>query len=104
MHDVIDTAVSRRALLRGASLLGAGAALGGLPLGARAAFARDGGIAAQWPTVTAMLDKYVSSRKLAGMAAAIGWGTNEPGFIARGKEGLDDPDVVGPDSLSASIR
>ncbi|PKB25935.1 CubicO group peptidase (beta-lactamase class C family) [Novosphingobium kunmingense] len=96
MHDVIDQAVSRRALLRGASLLGAGAALGGLPLVARAA---EDGIAAQWPAVTAMLDRYVSTRKLAGMAAAIGWGTAAPGFILRGKEGLDDPDAIGPDSL-----
>ncbi|MBS0476970.1 MAG: beta-lactamase family protein [Proteobacteria bacterium] len=63
------------------------------------AFAADADIAAQWPAVTAMLDRYVGAHMLAGMAAAIGWGTKAPGFIMRGKEGLDDPDAIGPDSL-----
>ncbi|WP_296680541.1 serine hydrolase, partial [Novosphingobium sp.] len=96
---MIDPSVSRRSMLRGGAMLGAGAALGALPFGAASAWAADVDIAAQWPAVTAMLDKYVSTRKLAGMAAAIGWGSKDPGYILRGKEGLDDPDGVGPDSL-----
>lgn len=96
MHEMIDTALSRRALLRGSAMLGAGAML---PFGAAHALAAEADVAAQWPAVAAMLDKYVSGRKLAGMAAAIGWGTKPAGYILRGKEGLDDPDGVGPDSL-----
>ncbi|MFC0590543.1 serine hydrolase domain-containing protein [Novosphingobium aquiterrae] len=78
------------------AMLGAGTAL---PLGMGRAFAADADVAAKWPAVTAMLDKYVAERKVAGMSAAIGWGTQEPGFIARGKEALGDPDATGPDSL-----
>jgi CubicO group peptidase (beta-lactamase class C family) len=88
--------LSRRALLQGSAMLGAGALM---PVGMGRAFAADVDIAAQWPAVTAMLDGYVSAHKLAGMTAAIGWGTKAPGFIMRGKEGLDDPDAIGPDSL-----
>jgi hypothetical protein len=63
--------LSRRALLQGSAMLGAGALM---PVGMGRAFAADVDIAAQWPAVTAMLDGYVSAHKLAGMTAAIGWG------------------------------
>ncbi|MEQ1542578.1 MAG: serine hydrolase domain-containing protein [Novosphingobium sp.] len=99
MRDLTDPALSRRVLLRNSAALAAGAALGAVPLGARRAFAADADIAGQWPNVAAMLEKYVSDRKVAGMTAAIGWGAKAPGFMMRGKEGLDDPDAVGPDSL-----
>ncbi len=89
--------LSRRAILRGGAILSAGAGLGALPFGSRMALAQDA--AAHWPAVTAMLDSYVSSRKLAGMIVAMGWGTSEPGYIARGREALDDVDVASPDSL-----
>ncbi len=79
-------------------MLGAGSALAALPFGTGRAFAADA-LAARWPVVTAMMDKYVGGGKLANMVAALGWGTAEPGYIARGKEALDDRDVAGPDSL-----
>ncbi len=97
MSEGFNAELTRRALLRGSAIVGAGAALGAMPLGSSRAWAQD--IAAQWPTVTAMLDKYVNAHQLAGMTAAIGWGTREPGYISRGKEGLEDPDPAGPDSL-----
>ena len=53
--------VSRRALLRGGAWLTAGAALAGNPMG-RMALAQGG--AANWQAVTAMVDKYVSERKV----------------------------------------
>lgn len=101
MHEPHDLALSRRNLLRSAGWLGAGAALGGAPLaGAWAkSVAPPENIDAHWPTVTALLDRYVGGRKVAGMVAALGWGTRAPGFIRRGKEGFDDPDGIGPRSL-----
>lgn len=96
--DEADAAIlTRRSLLRGTALLGAGAALGALPFG-RMAFAAEG-VEGQWPTVTAMLDKYVRTRKVSGMIAALGWGDKAPDFIARGREGFDDKDVSSPRSL-----
>ena len=96
-HDVTNL-ISRRSILRGGALLGAGSAISALPFGAGSAFAAED-IAARWPVVTAMLDKYVGGGKLANMVAALGWGTAEPGYIARGREALDDSDIAGPDSL-----
>ncbi len=95
-HDAI--ALSRRNLLRSTVLLGAGAALGGLPWGSRSAHAAAA-LEAEWPRVTAMLDKFVGERKVAGMVAALGWGTSAPGYIVRGREAFDDPDAVGANSL-----
>ena len=91
---------SRRDLLRASALLGGAGLIAGLPLGmqlARAAEIPD--IEAQWPTITAMLDHYVKTRKVSGMVAALGWRDAPPGFIARGLEGFDDKDADGPDSL-----
>ena len=96
-HD-ISSLISRRSILRGGAMLGAGSTFAALPFGAGAAFAADD-LAARWPAVTAMLDKYVGSGKLVNMIAALGWGTAEPGYIARGREALDDTDIAGPDSL-----
>jgi len=97
--DAIQPVLSRRGMLRGSVLLGAGSALGGLPFSSSIAWAAKSDLAARWPSVAAMLDRYVSAGKLVGMAAAIGWGAAPPGFLMRGKEGLDDPDAIGPDSL-----
>ncbi|HQN53850.1 MAG TPA: hypothetical protein PLL44_05415, partial [Novosphingobium sp.] len=54
-------ALSRRTMLRGAALLGAGSLLGGR------AFAQGTGIEGEWPAVTALVERYVKSRKVAGM-------------------------------------
>lgn len=92
--------ISRRNLLRGGAMLGGAGLFGVAPLAAQLARAVEAaGIEAQWPTVTAMLDKYVKSKKVSGMIAALGWHDAPPGYIARGKEGFDDPDADGPDSL-----
>ena len=92
--------ISRRNLLQGGALLGSAGLLGAFPLGARLAMAAEAaGIEAQWPAVTAMLERYVKARKVSGMIAALGWRDAPPGYIARGKEGFDDPDLDGPDSL-----
>ncbi len=85
-------ALSRRSLIRGAALLGASSLLAGRAFAAAAP-------EAQWPAVTAMLDKYVGARKVSGMVAAFGWGSEAPAFIARGSEGFDDKDPGGPSSL-----
>ncbi|HVR91311.1 MAG TPA: serine hydrolase domain-containing protein [Novosphingobium sp.] len=92
--------LSRRAIMRGSAMMGAGALLGTLPFGRALAFAADApSMEAQWPAVTALLDKYVIARQVPGMVAALGWGTAAPGYIARGFEGFDDPDKDGADSL-----
>jgi len=71
-----------------------------MPVWARAALAAEGSpLEAQWPTVTAMLEKYVAERKVAGMVAALGFGQSAPGYISRGKEAFDDPDSAGANSL-----
>ncbi|MDE2595663.1 MAG: beta-lactamase family protein [Sphingomonadales bacterium] len=93
----LDRALPRRALLRGAALLGGTLALGG----PRLAFAADSAalFEAQWPKVTGLLDRYVTARKVPGMIAAFGWGDGPMGSVARGTEGFDDADAVGPNSL-----
>lgn len=89
--------LTRRNLLRGSALLGAGAVLGGLPLsGALAKTLRK---PVQWPAVTALVEGQVASRKVAGMIAALGWNAAAPQYIARGLEGFSDKDLAGPDSL-----
>ncbi len=94
MNAIADHhALTRRAMLRGAAMLGAGALLGGR------AFAQVPGIESEWPAVTALVERYVKSRKVAGMVAALGWGDKEPGFIARGLEGFKDPDPGSAQSL-----
>lgn len=96
-----DPDLSRRHLLRSSALLGAGALLGGLPLTqALAATAvpvsRNG---QSWPAVTALVNKYVGSRQVAGMVATIGWRDEMAQSIMRGTEGFDDADAIGPKSL-----
>lgn len=92
--------LSRRDLLRTGALLGGGLAVGGLPLSSAWARApQAAGIEAQWPKVTALVSKYVADRKVAGTIAALGWGTGDPGYIARGTEGFSDRDQAGANSL-----
>ena len=85
--------LDRRAMIRSAGLLGSGAVLSGLPLfPARAT-------PAAWPRVTALVDRYVGERKLAGAVATLGFGEGPLTPIVRGAEGFDDADPVGADSL-----
>ncbi len=88
--------MSRRALLRGGAWLTAGAALAGTPMG-RVAFARESG--AEWQNVGAMVDKYVSERKVANMVATLGWGDKDPLYIARGTLALGGQVKADADSL-----
>jgi CubicO group peptidase (beta-lactamase class C family) len=101
LHETELLALSRRNLLRTGAWLGAGAAFSALPFGEAFAKAapKPAAMEQAWPTVTAMLDKYVTQRKVAGMVAALGWGSDAPGYIQRGKEGFDDKDVAGATSL-----
>ena len=95
-----DFDFSRRDLLRASALLGGAGMIAGLPFGGTVARAADmAGIEAQWPAVTAILDRYVKARKVSGMVAALGWKDAPPGYIARGLEGFDDKDPDGPQSL-----
>lgn len=91
-----ETAVaSRRGLLRGMGLAGAGLLASGLiPARLLAAAAAE-----PWPNVTALIDKYVGGRKVAGMIAALGWQQDAPQYIARGQEGFDDRDPAAATSL-----
>lgn len=100
MFDSDRLNVSRRNLLRAGALAGAGSLFAGGPLGAALARAAEtGSTEAQWPAVAALLDKYMATGKLAGMLAALGWGTGDPGYIVRGREGFDDKDPERPESL-----
>lgn len=95
-----DLDFSRRDLLRASALLGGAGALAALPFGAALAQAAEPAVAAgQWPTVTALLDRYVTARKVSGMVAALGWRDAPPTFIARGLEGFDDKDPDSPQSM-----
>ncbi|AKM07537.1 serine hydrolase domain-containing protein [Pelagerythrobacter marensis] len=87
-------ALSRRAMLRGGALLGAGAALGTLPFG-RAALAHAG----HWPSVIALADEYVAARKVANMVAVLGWRQRAPDVIARGTLAIGQTAPAGIDSL-----
>lgn len=92
----LDRTVSRRGLIRGGALLGAGAALAGLPL-ARALAATPPPV--PWPHVTGLIERYVQARKVSGMIAALGWQQAAPLFIARGREAFDDRDPNSAQSL-----
>lgn len=97
MHKFNHLALSRRGLLRGGAWLGAGAALTSVTFAQ--ALAQTASTEASWPSVAAMLEKYVSQGKVAGMVAAMGWGNASPRFISRGTEGFDDPDAIAENSL-----
>ncbi len=97
---MMQEGLSRRGLLRTGALAGAGMALGAVPFAARiVSAAQAAGVEAQWPAVTALVGKYVQQRKISGMLAALGWGSNSPSYIARGVEGFGDRDASGADSL-----
>ena len=89
--DFQNTMISRRSLLGASALLAGGTCL--------PRFALAAGTELKWPNVTAMIERYVSARKVPGMIAALGWGSAAPLDIARGTEGTRDADPVGRDSL-----
>tara|TARA_A100001391_G_scaffold78331_1_gene50611 strand:- start:74913 stop:76235 length:1323 start_codon:yes stop_codon:yes gene_type:complete len=72
---------SRRSLLRGGAMLGAGALAGGLPLG-QAAFAQDA--SAQWPRVARFLSDFVDTGKVSNAVVALGWGQSLPEYMGKG--------------------
>lgn len=85
--------VTRRRLLGSLGALAGTAALPHMALASAAAEAR-------FPAVTAMLERYVGTGRLAGMIASIGWGAGEaPLGIARGSLARGAPQPVGMDSL-----
>ncbi|MFC4296122.1 serine hydrolase domain-containing protein [Novosphingobium tardum] len=96
LDNELAVAMSRRAVFRAGSAVAAGLALD--PRLAWAA-APSSATRAMWPNVAAMVDGYVDSGKLPEMLATLGWGARAPEVIAKGKEGLDDADPVGIDSL-----
>ena len=86
--------VSRRSFLRSGALLGAGAALGSLPLGS-AAWAQ----ANRWSSVAKLANDYVSARKVANIVAAIGFGQAAPEVVEVGTLALGQTVPAGIDSL-----
>lgn len=89
--------LSRRALLRGGTLLVGGAALSGLPFG-RALLAHD--VAESWPNVAALADRYVYERKVANMFLTFGWGMQPHAHtVGGGTLSLARPTPVDENSL-----
>ena len=97
-RDFDDVTLSRRSLLRGGAMFGAGAALSGLPLGS-ALLARTDAARAAWPAVSALVDKHVDARQLANVVAVMGWGERDPMAIAKGNLAIGQTAPAGLDSL-----
>jgi CubicO group peptidase (beta-lactamase class C family) len=91
------TQMSRRSLLRGGAMLGAGAAFAGLP--GAGLLAQTAAPRSSWPAVAAMVDKYVDERKVANMVATLGWGQRDPLVIAKGTLAIGQAAPAGLDSL-----
>ncbi len=96
-NDLASPELSRRSLLRFSALLAGGAALGGLPFG-RAALAHD--VTESWPSVAALADKYVASRKLANLMMTFGWDQQPHAHtVGGGTLSLARPGAVDENSL-----
>lgn len=93
LTSLTEASLSRRALFGNAALLGLGAALA-----PHAAFAKSAA-GARFPNVTAFVEGYVTKRKVPGMLAALGFGTDKATVIARGTEGFNDRDVQSLDTI-----
>jgi CubicO group peptidase (beta-lactamase class C family) len=74
---------TRRQWLGGAVALGAGVALGELPLMAQSS--------PGWSDVRQIVSRYVASGKVANMVAALGFGGAEPTIVAAGVDGFTGP-------------
>jgi CubicO group peptidase (beta-lactamase class C family) len=85
--------VSRRALMGGMALAGAGALL------PRAALAWKVDGAALYPATNAFIKGFVDRRELAGTLAAIGKGQEAAVFLGAGVQSNDSATPVGPDTL-----
>lgn len=85
--------VSRRALMGGMALAGAGALL------PRAALAWKVDGAALYPATNAFIKGFVDRRELAGTLAAIGKGQEGAVFFGAGVQSIGDAVPVGPDTL-----
>ena len=85
--------VSRRALMGGMALAGAGALL------PRAALAWKVDGASLYPATNAFIKGFVDRRELAGALAAIGKGQEAPVFFGAGVQSNDSATAVGPDTL-----
>ncbi|MFT4026934.1 MAG: serine hydrolase domain-containing protein [Novosphingobium sp.] len=91
--------LTRRGLLAGGAALAGAGLLPRWTLAAPTTAAPPASIDRQWPKVAAMLDGYVSSRKLAGAQAAFGWGAGPMSTVSRGVLGFENPVPLTPDSL-----
>ena len=89
------TIVSRRMLLHGGALAGAGAALAMVP-GSRLLAQAP---AIPFPNVAKLIERYVDSGKVANMVVALGMEPADPSFLARGTLAIGQPARAGADSL-----
>lgn len=95
-REFAEPNLSRRSLLRGGAWLTAGAAFAGMPLGSAAMAQSTTG---NWRNVAAMVDTYVSERKVANMIATLGWGQQDPLHIAKGALALGGTAIADADSI-----
>ena len=89
--------ISRRTMLRGSAMLGAGAFASTMPF-ASPAYA-SAAAEARWPGVTNFVKAFVDEGKVAGMVATLGLGQGEAETIAAGARTFGDAGAVGPDTL-----
>ena len=87
--------ISRRSVLRSGALAGAGAFAPSLPLGSAA----WGQGANAWPSVAALVDRYVGGGMVANMVTAVGVGEATPHTISRGQRAFSGGGAVDANSL-----
>lgn len=88
--------MSRRRFVGGALAASAATAM---PFAAFAQASAAPASSANWPRVSAMMAQYVNSGKVANMVAGLGWGQDDPQFIARGYNSFSSQIESGPDTL-----
>lgn len=89
-------ALSRRQMLRGSAMFGAGAAFLGSPA---AAFAKSEAARKLWPSVAEMTDEFVGGGKAVNMVSVLGFGQKAPAVIAKGPQTRDGAAQADIDSL-----
>lgn len=89
--------ISRRAMLRGSALLGAGAAASTLPFASPAVASSRA--QTRWPTVSNFVNGYVDRDIVACMVAQMGFGQGEADTIAAGSHTFGGSGQVGADTL-----
>ena len=85
--------LDRRGFLVGGALLGGAIAA---PAWSKA---RMRGVSKAWPAVQAVLDEWVSAKRIPGAAAAIARGLDQADFMVAGRIGFGDAAAMTPDSL-----